>query len=268
MLCGQSFKKIKYTGMALHNKKSVEKAPVIIPGLKEIFGAVVSHPDRFGGRPFLTESGVEVREILALFKEGLTDKEIGRRYRKQGLKPREIEACRAYQARFLPETLSDKFNRVGKNNVFLLDENIPYRALYDVVRLFGRSSHARADGLYDEHNDDEKDIWQHAVGNKYAAVMTADADFLRISQYYRNHMIEKYGSLKKCPEHVPALIYFKRPLSMRDTIELLEIHQDEIRRFMKDNDAVYLLVGEDGCKKIYSHTHGKGMGPASAQPGL
>jgi len=132
-------------------------------------------------------------------------------------------------------------------------------ALYDVVRLFGRSSHARADGLYDEHNDDEHDIWQHAIDNKYAAVVTADADFLRISQFHRNRMTAKYGSLKACPEHIPALIYFERPMSKNETIALLEQNQSTILKFLRSNDAVALKITEDGCEKIYKHTHGKGM---------
>ncbi|HTK84355.1 MAG TPA: DUF5615 family PIN-like protein [Patescibacteria group bacterium] len=246
--------------MSKGRKRSHHRSFPHEPGLKEIFGAVVSHPDRFGGRPFLREKNVEVQPILDLIMDGLTDRQICNRLKKEKIATHDVEAVRAYQARFLPETLSKEFNRAASTkNMMLLDENIPYRTLYDVVRLFGRSSHARADGLYDEHNDDEHDIWQHAIDNKYAAVVTADADFLRISQFHRNRMEAKYGSLKACPEHIPALIYFERPVSKNETVRLLEQNRSAIMKFLRSNDAVALKITEDGCEKIYKHTHGKGM---------
>jgi uncharacterized protein (DUF433 family) len=238
-----------------------KKSNHLPPDLKIIFGAVVSQPGRYDGRPFLLESGVEVKEILAAFKEGLSDRDISRRFRRQGLTFPEIEAVRAYQARFLPETLSAEFNRVSSQNVFMVDQNVSYRALYDIVKMFGRSSHVQADGLYGDHNDDERDIWQHAIDHKYQAILTADMDFLRISQYHRNRMIDKYGSLENCPEHIPAVVYFENTYSMRDSVELLHAFQDDIRQFLKDNDAVYLSISWMGAKKVYSHTHGKGIDP-------
>lgn len=232
--------------------------------LSQNFGRIITRPDIHDGHPFLIFNGVEVQEIEARFLAGQTDEQILAEYRKTLANDRgrmtqdDLDACRAWQARFEPETLSSIFNRVSGQNVIMLDENMSYKMLYDVVRLFGRSSHVYADGLYDDHNDDERDIWAHVVKNKYAAIITGDNDFKRISHDYRDKMIHKYGSLENCPEHIPAVIFVPHFGSWQDTCDLLEKFAPQIRKYIETNDAICAEVTpRDGFQKIYEVRHFK-----------
>lgn len=211
--------------------------------LTKIFGRVVSHPDVKSGRPFLSSNFVEVLDVLKMIRNGMSDGDICRKY--SHIKQPDIDACRAWQARFLVEDLKDAFNLTDDRNIFMLDENTSYLILHDVVRLFGPSSHVYAEGLYDERNDDETDIWAHVVEHEYQAVLTADADFKQISINYRSRMNEKFGSLENCTDHIPAVI-FVGPSNRQQTRKLLIEWQGEIKKFMAENDAPYATLTETG----------------------
>ncbi len=228
------------------------------PGLTRLFAGckVVTHVDRFEGRPYIDETDVEVQDVLDLIDQDLTDEEICKKFNKQ-VTQYDIDLCRAYQARFKTETLKEIFNRSSGHNALMLDENLSLRLLYDTVRLFGPSSHVYCDGL--RRSDDEKDIWAHAIKNKIQAVMTADRDFLRISKQYRERMIEKYGSLTDCPEHIPGVVFFPKNPDRHEALGLMEHNKRAIRRYLQDNDAIYLNIEKGNCHRVYEYTSGKGL---------
>lgn len=215
-----------------------------LPNLAWEFGRVVSRPELHDGRPHLKKKfgTVEVFCILDQISNGTPDDEICARY--PGLDRVDIDSCRAYAARFLPDPAHD-----NAQNVFLLDENASYLILPDIVRLFGKSSHVLAEGL--KNADDEKDIWAHLVTHKYQAILTSDIDFKNISRHYRRDLAEKYGKLQDCPEHIPTVVYIKKHLSYPEFRAVLTKHQDAIKRFLAENDTGVLSVNENEAARQY-----------------
>jgi|GEM_PF-4929081 len=217
--------------------------------IKKTFGRVVERPDIHDGQPYVKKKSgkLKVAFILDLIDKGVADSHIHQCIR--DIEQDDIHASRAWQARFQPDALAEKFSFDPAQNVFLVDENTSYLALYDIVRIFGKSSHVAAEDLC--NSDDEKEIWAHAIAHKYQAVLTSDKDFCRISRRYRAEMIEKYGSLENCPEHVPAVIFSKTNIRIEKIPEILEANMKEITRYIEDNDAIYLSVSTDGCNKLF-----------------
>ena len=120
--------------------------------LKRVFGRVVQHPDIKAGRPLLRTTLVEVLDVLEMMRKGQSDAEICKQH--QYLTTADMDACRAYQARFMVDQLENILDLQNQENVFMLDENTSYMALPDIVKLFGRSTHVYAEGLYADRNDD------------------------------------------------------------------------------------------------------------------
>ena len=86
------------------------------------------------------------------------------------------------------------------------------------------------------------------VKKGYLAVITNDRDFYDISSRYRENIINQYGSIKNSPQHVPVVIRVPS-LPPEKLVALLEKHQDKIRKFIKDNDAIYAEITLKGFYK-------------------
>jgi uncharacterized protein (DUF433 family) len=227
-----------------HQKIEPEQKPV------RIFGRIATAPDKFEGRPFILGRSVELAAVLDLLHQDKPDDEISRRFK---LPKDDIDLCRAWQVRFEPETLSAKFTRLADpQNFFMLDENCTERILYDVARLFGRSTHVRAEGLTGGQNDDIGFVWAHALKNNYKAFLTADSDFRNIAHRHRQAMIDKYGSIENCPESVPVVIFYDNQDMPQRVVDLLELNQDEIRLFAEQRDAAFARLTRQGLEKCES----------------
>ncbi len=224
-----------------HEKNQPEQTPT------RLFGRIATQPDKFDGRPFLIGRDVELGKVLDMLHDDRPDAEISKRFH---MPKEDIDLCRAWQARFETERLSAKFTRLADpQNFFMLDENTSERMLYDVARIFGRSSHVRAEGLVGERNDDVAFVWAHTLQNNYKAFLTADSDFRRIVHRHRQDMIDKYGSLSACPEPVPVVIFYNNQDSPEDIVKMLEKQQDPIRRFADQKDVAYATLGPAGLVK-------------------
>ena len=226
----------------------MKSEPVKNSGVKREFGRVVSHPRRHQGQPFLSGRNIPVLNVLNLIAQGCDDALIVDRMHGK-IDQSDIDACRSYQARFLTDTLTEAFQLQAQDNYMMLDENISYLVLYDVVRLFGRSSHVYADGLYWDHNDDELDIWNHLRENRYKVILTSDNDFKRISKSWRGRMIQQYGSMDNAPENLPVVVSLMKNVSREETRDLLSCHQDDIRQYANDNDAAFATITKQGFRK-------------------
>lgn len=227
-----------------HEKHKQEQRPV------RVFSRIVTQADKFEGRPFLQGRGVELATVLGLLHTDTPDAEISARCH---IPKEDIDLCRAWQVMFERESLSAKFARLADpQNFFMLDENASERMMYDIARIFGRCSHARAEGLVRERNDDEAFVWAHTVNNNYKAFLTADSDFRGIVHRYRQGLIDKHGSIENCPEAVPVVIFYDNQNSPEQIIKMLERHQDAVRDFTERKDAAYATLTPVGLVKCES----------------
>lgn len=213
------------------------------------FGRIIQDPDRYNGAPVLHASGIKVNDVIHLICQGKKSSEIFDHFPSGAIGWDDLQACRAWQARFMPESLSDIFNRVTDENVIMLDENMPYFLLHEVTRTFGRSSHVFADGLIGKNNRDGRDIWSFLVRNEFKAIFTRDDDFREISSNHRQQVLEAYGQINGCPETVPVVIEVRSQLSRAEMRDLLTKFSDDIHQFIKENDATYATLDEKGLVK-------------------
>lgn len=215
--------------------------------LRHVFGRVIQHPDCHNGKPFLNGTCVTVPEILADIENGLSDSEITDKY--EDINKLHIRICRAYQARFEAHTQTDLEHVDPDDKVFMLDENISYTLLYDVAREYGWCSHVYADGLYGDTNDDLLNIWAHMVQQGYKAILTQDSDFKRISRNYRRGLLERYGALEDCSDHIPVVVFVSKSLSLDKIIEKLRTHKSDILGLIDDNNAAFASLNGSGFTK-------------------
>lgn len=206
--------------------------------LCERFGRIVCDPDKFRGEPHLGRKQIPVKKILHMLGNGLKDDDILDRV--PHLEPSDIDACRAFKARFYFQ------EQEAGRPYFLVDENISYLVLAEIVELFGSSSHVLAEGLYHEHNDDEHDILQHAIDNHYRAILTGDSDFQRIAT--RRRRDESHTQTE-----MPAIIYIPRGRN-RDVKALLNHYVEDIKRFVDQNLSPYANLTAEG---VYAAGIGK-----------
>lgn len=224
------------------------KAANYPPSLKYEFNRIVSHPQYFHGNPFVIDADVPVDNIIRMFEKGYGDKTIQGKY--AHLKQQDLDACRAYQVRFRPETLKDSHHLDPNDKFFLMDENMSYFLLYDVAKTYGWCSHVAAEGMQGKgHNDDEKHIWAHAVSAEYKAVLTADSDFIDISRRHRQKMIKQHGDVHKSPDNTPTVIHIANNISRNKAIYLLNKYEDDIRDFVMGNNHTHARLNENGLER-------------------
>ena len=223
-----------------------QTAPTL-PDLRDRFGRVV---DILTGNPTLRTSRTSVLEVLEHIDAGRSTEQILALY--PYLEPADLDACRAYQARYLSDTLIKAFNLEANTNFFLVDENMSYMLLFDVVRNFGRSSHVYADGLRFHHNDDDRFVYQHAVDHGYEAILTSDNDFKMISRNRRRPILTKYGSIADAPHQTPTVVHMSNNLSREEVAAYLEHYADTIKQCVAENDCAYIKVGPNGVWKHYT----------------
>lgn len=189
------------------------------------FGRVVHSNDVSG--PYICHNGVEVRRILELVDMGLSHEQICQMV--DQLEPKDIIACQAYRVRFLEDTLSSAYETKDSAPFFLLDENMSYLLLPEVYRLYGRSTHVLAEGLYFQCNDDEKNVWAFALREGCKAVLTNDDDFRGISMRHRRQILAKFnGAAQSKLDQVPAVIMPPAGMHPKQLAELLEHYHDQI----------------------------------------
>lgn len=224
------------------------KASNYPPSLKYEFNRIVSHPQYFRGSPFVIDANVPVKNIIRLFEKGYGDKAIKGKY--AHLNQQDLDACRAYQVRFHPETLKNTHDIDPQEKFFLMDENMSYFLLYDIAKTYGWCSHVAAEGLQGKgKNDDEKHIWAHAIREKYKAVLTADSDFIDISRRHRERIIRQHGSVQNDPEHTPAVIHVANNVPRNKALYLLNKYEDDIRDFVMGNEHTHARLGEHGLER-------------------
>lgn len=162
-----------------------------------------------------------------------------------------MDAVRAYQVRFRPETLKNTHNLDENDKFFLMDENTSYLLLYDIARIFGYCSHVAAEGLRGTENRADRAqldtyIWEHAIKHGYKAVLTVDSDFIDIATYKRHELIRKYGDVSKSPDHVPVLIRLDPKMRRDEIMYALQKHEQDIRDFISDNNHSYGVLKKGG----------------------
>lgn len=212
-----------------------------------LFGRIVTQLGKFDGRPFLLGHSVELGKILDMLHEDKSDGEISHDLH---IPKEDIDLCRAWQVRFEPERLTARFASLANpQKFFMLDENSSERMLYDIARLFGRSSHVRAEGLTGARNDDVAFVWSHVIRNDYKAFLTADTDFRLIARQHRQSMASKYGSIAACPDPVPVVIFYDNQDSPEKVVRLLENNQDAILRLAVEKDVAYATLASSGLVK-------------------
>lgn len=220
-----------------------------------VFRRIIVDPAHQNGRAHVVRNKhvIFMDDVVDLLKKGCNDNEIRAHFQKAAkvtISDADFHIFRAWQARFAPGTLSKEFNRVGAHNIIMLDENMPASILYGVVKIFGRSSHVTADGLFGDNNNDEKHIWAHMVDNGYKAIITADSDFIDISRRHRERVYTAHGKIKGTPVHTPVVIRIKGNHSREGTLNLIAQYQKEIFQFIRTNDAVCLQISATGAIKI------------------
>jgi uncharacterized protein (DUF433 family)/predicted nuclease of predicted toxin-antitoxin system len=226
-----------------HRKKQKNRKKTVITNE---FGRVVSNPDKFSGEHFVVGKNIKVSDVIKLIRQNKKNKEIIRKYPE--LTNMDIESCRAWQVRFAPETLSDKFNNVSKDDkIFLLDENMSYIMLHKVAKNFGWSTHVYAEGL--KKADDEKDIWKLAIDQKYKAVLTSDYDFIDISKTHRKKLITRYGGVDNAPTHTPTVLIVPS-IPPYKIVSLLKKNKPEVAQFIEDNKHAYAKLSGNGLLKV------------------
>ncbi|MGE4312650.1 MAG: DUF5615 family PIN-like protein [Pseudobdellovibrionaceae bacterium] len=196
--------------------------------------------------PVLKRSQIPVRDILRVLDgDGSVEALIPQGALKKG----DIAACRAYQVSYIPETLVDKLGPSLAENFILVDENTSYLLLWDLAQIFGRATHAYAENLCFDNNDDDKNIFQYAIDQRFKMILTADSDFQGISQYRRRRILLENDSIAESGEHMPVVVYFMKNLRRSQTRSLIAYYQDEIKDFIAENDAAYLEINEEGLWK-------------------
>lgn len=149
--------------------------------LTRLFGLVAAAPD---GVVVLSRSGVVLAPVLRDLAAGVDGDALFARH--PGIKPEEIKTALAYHARFGDDPAHPRALPAGPKAV-LLDENIPYTLLPQVIRDFGVCSHVEAEGLSRQnlapHNRVHAKaldalICTRAVQGQFAAIVTQDSDFL------------------------------------------------------------------------------------------
>lgn len=207
--------------------------------VKKVFGRVVECPQVLDGKPFLfRKKHIPVLSVLEMLEQGTPEEDILKKFAEYGFDHKDIAACKAYQARFLTDTLTKAFHLETQGNVIMIDENMSYFLLPDVVRMFGKSSHVLAEGLVGDDNDDENDIWAHVLEHDYKAVLTGDLDFKHISAKHRRQNNDP---------NPPTVIYVSaRGKNFADILSLLELYQKDVRDFIVRNDAPYATIEKMG----------------------
>lgn len=219
---------------------------------KSTFGRIKANPDIMGGEPYLRRSEVPVKKIFDLMDMGFDDTQICNKLNTVTFK--DIDACRAYKARFLH---SKEIDSKERDPFFLIDENISYFNLPDVIDIFGPSSHVFAEGLIDEFNHDEKNIWVHAIQRRYKAILTHDTDFQVISAKWRDQIIKDYGSVENAPFALPAVIVTGNEQS-RNLPDLLDLYCKEIREFVDKKPTPYARLSPSGITPVTPQKLGRG----------
>lgn len=217
--------------------------------LTTIFNRIVRAPDLCNGEPVIKNTDISVDHIIGLFVQGYSDNEIRKKHG-DALTKSDLDACRAYQVRFRPETLPPSFNIDEKEKFFFVDENISYMKLYKLAEIFGWCSHAEAEGFQGDgpHHDDEKDIFAHAVAENYKAILTADSDFIDIAQRHKEKMKEEQKVTGKKPGHSPVIIHIDSQMPRYEAIRLLKKYKEDITDFANQDRYPYAFLTEDGLR--------------------
>lgn len=212
---------------------------------KGCFGRIVyGREDEFQGEPYIAHKRLEIRRILNLIDEGHSDEDICAVL--PNVVQADIDASRAFKARFLFNENESISPINQKNPSLLVDENLTYLNLAEVISLFGPSSHVRAEGLYNQYNDDEKHIWAHAISRKYKSILTADADFQVISEKWRKQMIKDFGAVENAPFELPSVIHVRDMECRSDLSKYLNQYVGEIKAFIEQKQAPYADIRSTG----------------------
>ena len=149
--------------------------------LTRLFGLVAAAPD---GAVVLSRSHLALAPVLHDLVAGCAPDDLFTRY--PGIKPEEIKTAQAYLARFGDDPAHPRDLPAGPKAI-LLDENIPYTLLPQMVADFGVCSHVEAEGLSRQnlappHNRVHAKaldglICRYAVSAQFAAIVTQDSDF-------------------------------------------------------------------------------------------
>ena len=189
--------------------------------LNKVFGRInwdTASPD---GTPFIVKpkgGTQDITPVLAALEDGKPTSKIIETFR---ISPDDLSAIRAFHVRF--GTNPDHPHSTPPRPSVLMDENMSFRALPAVSRSLGWSSHVAAEGLVGNKTHDEKEVWGHAAQFNFAAVMTADSDFLGIAR--RRH--------QKPQGHEPSLIYVDNNYAPDVLGDLVKEHCADIREFIE-----------------------------------
>lgn len=209
------------------------------------FGQIKHNPSVNDGAPYIHRTDIAVLDVLELLEQGLDAREIMTSLPQ--LRQKDIDACKAYQARFMSDALARTVDKKAQP-MFLLDENISYLMLPDIVRIFdeGMSTHVLAEGLCNERNDDEKDILAHAIEHRYKAILSIDNDFKQISMKRRHRVPGLYGRFHDRDEHMPLIVAVPGNHCRYELARLLEKHAEVLREMMEQKNIFVVHMTPSG----------------------
>ncbi|MDY0029253.1 MAG: DUF5615 family PIN-like protein [Pseudobdellovibrionaceae bacterium] len=142
---------------------------------------------------------------------------VGRR----GLRPADIETARLFLHRYGSNSLSPEALPVESHRVLLLDECTPVTAAVPLSRVFGWTTHVEAEGLAGKRTPDMT-IWDYVSRHNFAAIVTRDSDFFKISDDHDTGQRER----------LPFLIHIGENLNAETLTALFIKHGHGIRHLM------------------------------------
>jgi hypothetical protein len=156
-----------------------------LPNLTSAFNFAAGYK----GDAYLRDTHMRVSEVLSRYYADGRDALY--RSTPSPLKLNDLKMCLAYASHFMPSTPHYKDNAYDGAPVYMMDENMSYLLVPDLLNPDFKITHVKICKL--GGTQDHK-IWQYAKDNKIKVILTCDNDFISIAK------ADVMGSLFKNPD--------------------------------------------------------------------
>jgi hypothetical protein len=194
---------------------------------------------RQGGSFTLRDTGISVDDILTdLDQHGAA---YVLRKHKDVITPRDIDICLTIASQNMPERPEFQKNGLHAAVKILLDENVPYRIIPEILNEDSQLVHISFRKLTTKP---DQTIWRFAKKQHFSALITNDNDFRRIAEMEALEQMSKTNDFSLArPSAVPLVVFIDAP------DKNLKITGNLCKKNLRD---IVALAGKAGRACIYA----------------